>query len=92
MTGSFWGHCGGCAGHWGAGLVCGPWDSRGDGSAVSVSVAFCLGLLVGAGDMASGGCVTRGAVWGDIACGAGWGPLKLEGWSKIEHSFLGVWP
>ena len=42
----------------GGGLVCGPWDSRGDGGVVSVSVAFCLGFLVGAGDMASGGCVT----------------------------------
>ena len=83
--------CGGCAGHWGDRLVCGPWDSGGMGGAVSVSVAFCLGVLVGAGDVASGGCVTA-AVWGDFACGAGCGPLKLEGWSKMEHSFMGVWP
>ena len=33
-------------------------SSRGDGGTVSVSVAFCLGFLVGAGDMASGGCMT----------------------------------
>ena len=41
----------------GGGLVCGPWDSGGDGGAVSVSVAFCLSFLVGTGDLASGGCM-----------------------------------
>ena len=51
------------------------------------ALAFWLGL----GIWLLGG-VWRGAVWGDIACGAGCGPLKLEGWSKIEHSFVGVWP
>ena len=42
----------------GGGLVCGPWDSGGGWGCVSVFVAFCLGFLVGTGDMASGGCMT----------------------------------
>ena len=53
------GRCGGCAGHWGWSGVR-PLGFRGDGGAVSVSVTFCLGFLVGAGDMASGECMTGG--------------------------------
>ena len=60
----------------GGGLVSGPWDSREDGGAVSV--AFCLDFLVGV-EIWLLGSAGRGAVWGDIACGAGCGPLKLEG-------------
>ena len=44
---------------WGIGGWSGvrPLRFQGDGGAVSVSVAFCLGFLVGTGDMASGGCM-----------------------------------
>ena len=68
-----------------------PLGFPGDGGVVSVSVAFYLGFLVGV-EIWLLGSAGRGAVWGDIACGAGCGPLKLQGWSKIEHSFVGVWP
>ena len=44
----------------GGGLACSPWDSGGDEGADSVSVAFCLGVFVGAEDMAYGECVAGG--------------------------------
>ena len=60
---TLWRMCGALGG----GLVCGPWDSGRWGGAVSVSVAFCLGFLVGAGDMTSGG-VRDGGPFGVILC------------------------
>ena len=56
------GHCGGCAGHWEVVWCAALGIPGGMVGAVSVSVAFCLGFLVGAGDVASGGCVMGGCL------------------------------
>ena len=39
--------CGVCVGHRGGGLVCGPWDSQGDGGCNFYFCWFCLGFLIG---------------------------------------------
>ena len=58
-----------------------PLGFPGDGGCGFCFCCFLPWLFGRGGDMASGEC-RAGAVWGDIACGAGCGPLKLQGWSK----------
>ena len=76
-----WGDVVGVWSIWG-GPVCCPWDSQGDGGAVSVSFAFRFGFLVRSGCDFGG----RGAVWGGVAFGASCRSSNLEGRPVIEHS------
>ena len=56
-------------GMWG-GLVCCPWDSQGDGGAVSVSFSFCFGFWSGVGcdfgRCGMGGHLGWCSVWGEL--------------------------
>ena len=61
-----WGDVVGVWGMWG-GLVCCPWDSQGDGGAVSVSFAFCFGFLLW----------LFGQEWDVTLWGVGWGPFGV---------------
>ena len=61
-------------------------------NAISISIAFSINILIRNKNITFKEHKTKKTIWDNLACRVSYKPSELGGQSKIEHSFIRVWP